>query len=138
MLDVDTILKNEIPTPTKTSLSLASPNFPIPGRDESMNSNASLEKVLSMEETSNSLPPRLEPEIDFTDEKTTKMTKNIAASMDEETQDGGQDQLLEERKVLFYTPDDEEAAEGSTYVPPFNNPLYPNTSYTYGSVIGEW
>ena len=50
-----------------------------------------------------------------------------------------------DRQVLFYTPDEEEASGAGetgkvdgTYVPPFNNPLYPNNSYsTYGSVIGE-
>lgn len=51
--------------------------------------------------------------------------------------------------VLYYTPDEEESdptegkfnkTESTSYVPPFNNPLYPNnTSYTsYGSVIGKY
>lgn len=50
--------------------------------------------------------------------------------------------------VLYYTPDEEESeianaastekVESASYVPPFNNPLYPNSTYTnYGSVIGE-
>lgn len=64
----------------------------------------------------------------------------------------------EKREVTFYTPDEEESLKtteaeegeegieevaesgGDNFIPPFNNPLYPNNSYSgfgTGSVIGE-
>lgn len=58
-----------------------------------------------------------------------------------ETKDGEQG---EEKTNLFYDPDDDERPAvvleepaDAKYVPPFNNPVYPNSNFNFASTIGE-
>lgn len=124
-INVETLLKCDLTTPLKTSIPLSSPTFPIPGSTESNTHN------FKNEEPVESPSPRLTSSPPVTDNK--PIVQSCTTSVDQ---------------PMYYTPDEEEAdaadekfnkTESTSYVPPFNNPLYPNNiSYTtYGSVIGK-
>ncbi|KAI4460800.1 upset isoform a [Holotrichia oblita] len=110
-LNVETLLKCDLPTPMKSTIPLSSPTFPIPG-------------------SSDPLPPQ------------SSITTHL-----EKAQPPPVQKISTGDSVMYYTPDEEELeisnggtekVDSADYVPPFNNPLYPNSTYTnYGSVIDD-
>nr|XP_008192438.1 PREDICTED: uncharacterized protein LOC103312751 [Tribolium castaneum] len=137
-LDVEAILNCELPPVVKTIP--PSPTFPIPGSCDVTLTAAKSSPILEAAPpnpapVSSSSPPTVEneePEVE---------SEEIA---EEQTEVGV-------KPNMFYTPDEEEAgvdenAQGSfeeidsvDYVPPFNNPVYPNDSNftAFASVLDE-
>lgn len=112
----------------KTTPLLPSPTFPIPGSSETLNKDS---ESVETEEEQPLLPPP------------------------SEVQDVEEEKAVEEanQAVLYYTPDEEElehrelpdkneaekvddVESSPNYVPPFNNPVYPNSLSTLDSVTG--
>lgn len=138
---METFLNWDIPPVVKPTLSLPSPTFPIPGSSEPIVSRETM--VQASEETEQ--------------HKVTAMVTSKVSEEEVVVEGKVEEENKEEQdksKPLYYTPDEEEDAggtvasvketsekfekESTNYVPPFNNPLYPNSNYTsYGSVIGE-
>lgn len=124
-------MKCDLSTPVKTTLPLSSPTFPIPGSTEPSSSI-----TLKNEETVSSPPASI-------------LSPHASALEQKEQPEQGAS-VTSKDPVMYYTPDEEESEatddgkfnkiESTSYVPPFNNPLYPNNvSYTsYGSVIGKY
>lgn len=121
-LAVSSLLKGELQL--KSSVPLQSPTFPAPGS------------------TLESAPRPVSPDMPTQSAHTVSLSP---APPEEKECSSAND------PTMFYTPDDEEPVQApaaeeenaqnpdtSSFVPPFNNPLYPNCSYTtYGSVIGN-
>jgi hypothetical protein len=135
-LDVEAILNCELPPVVKTMP--PSPNFPIPGSCDATGPKSSPGESAPPNPASKSPvgfvpPPEHEP-----------AEAECEENEEKENDDGVQPNM-------FYTPDEEERgtdenAQGGyeeidsvDYVPPFNNPIYPNDSNftSYASVLGE-
>lgn len=127
-LNVETLLHCELPLVGKTTPLLSSPTFPIPGSNEALNKEP---ESVDIEEEQQPLPPS------------------------SDMQDVEEEKAVEEanQAVLYYTPDEEElehrelpdknetekvddVESSPNYVPPFNNPVYPNSLSTLDSVTG--
>lgn len=146
-LDVESLLNLEFEPKLKATVPLPSPTFPIPGSSE----------VSRDQSTTRSDSPCPEPPVEsptdlaLTEEKSSSPKFEEAASEKElvnTSLDSGDEKEKEESAPnLFYTPDEEETeqtetvfeeSESISYVPPFNNPIYPNDSFTtYTSTIGK-
>lgn len=131
-MNVETILKCDLSQPIKTTLPLSSPTFPIPGSsDIQPASPPTRESTPPPPDIPPPSPPPLPPSSPPTEAEPLKEDELNSSS--------------EKEPVLFYTPDEDdgeekfEKVESTSYVPPFNNPLYPNSSSypSYGSVIGK-
>lgn len=152
VLNVESFLNWEMPPVVKTSVPLPSPTFPIPGSGDIQKTPASI--VPKEQEPESSSPCSSQPaeqNIEVTEvvaeEKEEPVTEPEKAEEKMETEE-----VKETNTVPFYTPDEEELVEektetgdkygeeeGTSYIPPFNNPVYPNTNFTsYGSVIGRY
>jgi adenosine/AMP kinase len=135
-LDVEAILNCELPPVVKTMP--PSPNFPIPGSCDATGPKSSPGESAPPNPASKSPvgfvpPPEHEP-----------AEAECEENEEKENDDGVQPNM-------FYTPDEEERgtdenAQGGyeeidsvDYVPPFNNPIYPNDSNftSYASVLDE-
>lgn len=136
-MNVETILKCELPTPVKSSIPLSSPTFPIPGSSEPPQSQSNI--ITHAEpQYPTELITQSEPEKQI--DACSKTEKKPQTSSVQKPTTG--------ESVMYYTPDEEELeissgdqdkVDSANYVPPFNNPLYPNSTYTnYGSVIGKF
>lgn len=138
-LDVEAILNCELPPVVKTIP--PSPNFPIPGScDVNLTSSSKSSPVLESA-PSNPVPVTNSP-VNFAPEKETEPESEENEEKESE---------VSVKPNMFYTPDEEERgtdenAQGGfeeidtvDYVPPFNNPVYPNDSnFTpYASVLGK-
>ncbi|RZB66669.1 uncharacterized protein BDFB_011626, partial [Asbolus verrucosus] len=142
-LDVEAILNCELPPVVKTIP--PSPNFPIPGscdvnmtqsKSSPVLENVSVNPVVSSKSPVAFIAPVLEQE----------QTTEVEC---EETDD--KEDEVSVKPNMFYTPDEEERGteenppvgyeeiDSVDYVPPFNNPIYPNDSNftSYASVIDE-
>ncbi|KRT80386.1 hypothetical protein AMK59_7379, partial [Oryctes borbonicus] len=134
-LNVETLLKCDLPTPMKSTIPLSSPTFPIPGSSDPPPTQSSI--------TSHT-EPQYHPEHLQQPEPAKQVETCLKA---EKPQPSPVQKIPTGESVLYYTPDEEELevsnsgtekAEAASYVPPFNNPLYPNSTYTnYGSVIDD-
>lgn len=142
-LNVESLLNCELPPVVKTSLQLPSPTFPIPGSSEV------LLQAVTVTTHRQECPP-LVPVVKEPSPVCEMPAEKQATPV--EMDDQG-DCEVDEKKLLLYTPDEEdvsgarvskdvtqkyEEVENTNYVPPFNNPLYPNSSFEeYGSSIGK-
>lgn len=163
VLNVETFLNWEMPPVVKTSIPFPSPTFPIPGSGELTTTATST--IVSKEQLPQSPPSRppssaqvtiaTVPEAEVMEVE--KAEESVEKNEEEKiavVEDNEVEELKETNPVLFYTPDEEEAVdsmpedekqeekydavEATSYVPPFNNPVYPNSNFgTFGSVIGE-
>lgn len=131
-LAVSSLLKADLqPLSLKTTtLPLQSPTFPIPGS--------------ASEPTPRITSPDMPTQSAYLQQSTAPLSPVNKSELKEVA-------VSDSNPVMYYTPDEEEAPgpsveegklmdkpETTSYVPPFNNPLYPNSSYTsYGSVIGN-
>lgn len=160
--DIHTLLNMEL-EPAVKPISLQSPSFPIIGSGEVPNKSPSPHLPQSPPPAPASPPPQLitdEPIKDETQMETSE-TKDVELSTveladDVSNQGGNEIAKIENTDNVtapnrFYTPDEEENAQGPphetvfeesesvSYVPPFNNPIYPNDSFTsYTSAIGKY
>lgn len=136
-LNVETLLKCDLPTPIKSTIPLSSPTFPIPGSSDPSPPQSSI-TAHSEPQYNPEYLPQCEP---IKQVETCLKTEKPQPSSAQKVPTGD--------SVMYYTPDEEELeisnsggpekVESASYVPPFNNPLYPNSTYTnYGSVIGEF
>ncbi|KAJ8931904.1 hypothetical protein NQ314_015173, partial [Rhamnusium bicolor] len=139
-LNVEAILNLEL-EPKVKPIPIPSPTFPIPGSCEVTREVVTPKPCLSPDRSIS--PPVLSP------------TKSRSPSVDVDVEEeSAVDDVAhkEENKEdvqpnMFYTPDEEEGihpdpvyeeSNSVNYVPPFNNPVYPNSSFTaYASTIGE-
>lgn len=147
---METFLNWDIPPVVKPTLPLPSPTFPIPGSSEPIASRETTAQA--SEESEQRKVTVTSPPPPPTTTTTSKVSVEVEAAVESEIE--GEKEEEDKSKPLYYTPDEEEDAgatvaraketsekfeeESASYVPPFNNPLYPNSNYTsYGSVIGE-
>lgn len=150
VLNVETFLNWEMSPVVKTSVPLPSPTFPIPGSGDVQKASP----VVCKEQQSppSSFSQQQEEAAPCDEPEMAEETKESVGGESQAKEDEKEDENEETKTVLFYTPDEEEATEGkaeeglekyenvegTSYVPPFNNPVYPNTNFTaYGSVIGK-
>lgn len=160
-IDVQSILNLEL-EPKVKPIPLPSPTFPIPGSAEVLPKQSSpqlpsspippppsVSSPVSHDESIEQSSESVEPQ--ESEQESNTSTKVVDVSMEEDTtptkddtNDDGSD------PNLYYTPDEEEnevvtqrepvfeEPESVSYVPPFNNPIYPNDSYaSYTSAIGK-
>lgn len=135
-LNVETLLKCDLPTPMKSTIPLSSPTFPIPGSSDPLPPQSS---ITTHCEPQYNPPEHLPP---------SEPTKQVETVKVEKLQPPIVQKISTGDSVMYYTPDEEELeisnggtekVDSADYVPPFNNPLYPNSTYTnYGSVIGTF
>ncbi|KAG5888094.1 hypothetical protein JTB14_021895 [Gonioctena quinquepunctata] len=162
-LNVEAILNLELEPPKiKPTLPLLSPTFPIPGSSEMVPRDLPPPNLAPSPEHDSSsssmqLPPLpTTPPVDVEDMETEEISvtdDNPPAVM------GDSSSLPDSGKgapTLYYTPDEEEVkdegegeeevqpeaafeeTESISYVPPFNNPVYPNESFTaFSSAIDD-
>lgn len=160
-LNMESFLNWEVPT-VKTSFPLSSPTFPIPGSSELLVNKeqpaiSSASPPRPTTPTKQQTPPPEEPTASPVQPIETEEPPVIKEDPKNELEvekhgdmpKNDADHKEKAETVLYYTPDEEEAGETekvveklveleTSYVPPFNNPLYPNNSYSsYGSVIGK-
>lgn len=154
-INVETLLKCDLSPPLKTTLPLSSPTFPIPGSTETTNTIASKheESVVESPSSVTVVSPRPSPQPQqlqqqLPQEQLEQQPSQPSVSNVEINESEKKSSSVD--PGMFYTPDEEESEpaddgkfnkiESTSYVPPFNNPLYPNNiSYTtYGSVIGKY
>lgn len=127
---MESLLNCELPPVVKTTSRLPSPTFPIPGSSE---------------------PSNKENEAPIVEDQQPAVTVESTA-VDQQIQDVEEEKVVEDTKqqpVLYYTPDDEEmlgeedvketlGSNEEAEVPPFNNPVYPSSSYSsLTSAIGK-
>lgn len=161
-LDVQTILNCELASVVKTIP--PSPNFTIPGSCDSNAASAArsspiVENILP---TSSVAPSQLNPPVignpvvlaptpQNSTEKTIEPSATCQTAVDEESNGV---ETSPTKLNLFYTPDEEEKRteertregyeeiEPVDYVPPFNNPIYPNDNDNFqpsdSSVLGKF
>lgn len=161
-LDVQTILNCELPSVVKTIP--PSPNFPIPG---SCDLNAATAAARSSPNVESTLPPSsmspspVNPPVVGSSVTFTPTPQNFAekktespAACQKSVDNGPNDvETSPKKSILFYTPDEEEKRAGENiqegyqevepveYVPPFNNPIYPNDNDnfpSYASGLGKF
>ncbi|XP_018575451.1 uncharacterized protein LOC108914194 isoform X2 [Anoplophora glabripennis] len=140
-LNVEAILNLEL-EPKVKPIPIPSPTFPIPGSSEVTRETTPTPKPPLSPERSVS-PAVLPPEKSPSPPVDIEMEEEPAAENVPEK--GTTDENVEPN--LFYTPDEEEAMQAErvfeesnsvNYVPPFNNPVYPNSSFTnYTSTIDD-
>lgn len=158
-LNVEAILNLEL-EPKVKPMPLPSPTFPIPGSSETREIPLSNRRSLTPESNiAESSPPN--PPVDPPSPPPPPPPENFSLTTKMETDDVSleEDSLASQDGDIaqetsddhpFYTPDEEdeksrtkqdlsfEEAESVSYVPPFNNPVYPNDNFTaYTSTIGE-
>ncbi|XP_022918651.1 myb-like protein X isoform X2 [Onthophagus taurus] len=167
-INVETILKRDLPSPPKPNLilPLSSPTFPIPGSGDVSNELPPLQTPPPQQQIQNQSmqfqqiqQQKVIQEVDdcavseIPLEQPSETTITVAEGDEEMLEETLSDTIRSsEPPVLYYTPDEEEMemtvteSDGiddtdggsASYVPPFNNPLYPNSNYTnYGSVIDD-
>lgn len=164
---METLLNCDLgPPPIKTAIPHYSPTFLIPGSCSSVPMTTQLPEPSPTEETT---PPEVletKEEERFPDSPPLVEQENaesfahqpqddIEPPKEEEEEEEDEDSVKPE---MFYTPDEEEkveeegteteeiekcesydVVESTNYVPPFNNPVYPNSSFTtFGSVMGRY
>ncbi|KAJ8973338.1 hypothetical protein NQ317_004650 [Molorchus minor] len=138
MLNVDAILNLEM-EPKVKPIPIPSPTFPIPGTREVAKDNQPMagtsitNPILSPEKCVTPQARSPSPPVDKH-----HLLKSLLSLKSQKTEDL--------QTNVFYTPDEDEAqtqpvfeeTSDINYVPPFNNPVYPNTSFTtYSSTIDD-
>lgn len=136
-LNVETLLNCELPQVIKTTPLLSSPTFPIPGSSEPSLCRDPMPPEAEDEGEEEPLPPPSEPVLEV------QTDVIVEEKIAEDTS----------QAVLYYTPDEEEVEQHvdkdevgklevtmentTNYVPPFNNPVYPNSLNALDSAIGR-
>ncbi|KAF2902327.1 hypothetical protein ILUMI_03865, partial [Ignelater luminosus] len=159
-LKMETLLNCDLgPPPIKTAIQHYSPTFPIPGSCSSVPLTTQLPEPSPTEETTSEILENKEEECSFPDPPPLveqEITESFAHQPDDDTEMSKEDDSIV-KPEMFYTPDEEEkveeegaeteeiekcdsydVVESTNYVPPFNNPVYPNSSFTtFGSVMDD-
>lgn len=154
VLNMETIMTCDFDPQTKPSVQKYSPTFPLSNiciaTSESVFNPS--EKSPQPAETEDAQETETSEKQEEKSELTSDKNEPVASSAETSVSNK---EISAVDPELFYTPDEEDKTgqepeveepekaeeydvESTNYVPPFNNPLYPNCSFTsFGSVIGE-
>ncbi|CAH1099752.1 unnamed protein product [Psylliodes chrysocephalus] len=158
-LNIKAILNLELESPKLKPVPLLSPTFPIPGNVDLATKEST--EVAPAPNAASPEPPILAESPPPIDKPPAMETSTEEMETEDISVTDDPDPVVEEKDAtdadepqnMFYTPDEEDAvvppaekeetsvsfeeAESISYVPPFNNPVYPNSSFTnFSSTIG--